>query len=140
MTPEAGGCSDLPPVLLRYAAVFAISALALGYDLGIISVAKNKVKDYYELSDTEVEVMVGLLNLISALGGLLGGLVADKAGRRKALFLASCLELVGSVIMAVPPKNTENTGDPDSNARGYAILLFGRAVTGLGIGAALMYS
>lgn len=94
------------------------------YDLGVISVAKDKAGEDLNLSDNEVELMAGTLNLASAIGGLLTGAISDRWGRRYCLLLAGSLQATGSVVMAFSVD--------------YGWLVFGRFLAGLGVGSALM--
>ena len=107
-----------------YVVVFALSAVSLGYDLGVIAVAKDKAGIDLGLTDRQVEWMVGVLNLASAIGGLLSGGLADCFGRRQVLLVAGVLQAVGAITMAFADNLTG--------------LVAGRVIAGLGVGAALM--
>ena len=50
------------------AVVFAISSLALGYDQGIMSVAKVRIQTDLGLSELRVDVLVGFLGIFAAIG------------------------------------------------------------------------
>ena len=47
----------LPQKVAFYLAVFVVSAVSVGYDLGIISVAKIKIQDDLKLNNDQVELM-----------------------------------------------------------------------------------
>ena len=59
---------------------------------------------------------MGILNFVSAFGGLVSGKVADYLGRKKAVAIASMVFLAGAILMAF--------------AQSYAMLMAGRVVTG----------
>lgn len=114
------GCGGLRPAVVLCVAVASTFSFLLGYDIGIMSGAKRLIKRDMSLSMPEVELLVGILNLVSGFGGLFAGRLADTLGRRKTAALASTLTAVGSLGMAFAPR--------------YAPLLAGRVVTGLGVG------
>lgn len=96
----------------------------MGYDIGIMSGALLFVRDQLQLSEFHVEVIVGSLNLVAALGSLAAGQLASWLGRRHALLVSSMLFVVGSIVLAASPN--------------FTCLLAGRVVTGLGVGFAMM--
>lgn len=101
-----------------------VSAVGLGYDLGIITIAKDRAGADLGLDADEVQIMVGILNVASAFGGVCIGIIADMCGRRYALLLSGALQCGGAVIMAF--------------SQSFETLCLGRAVTGLGVGGALL--
>ena len=108
-----------PTVILCVACASSFSFL-LGYDIGIFSGAKRLIRSDLTLSEGELELLVGILNIISGFGGLLAGRLADSLGRRPASTIACAVTLCGALLMASAP--------------GYGMLLFGRIVTGIGVG------
>ena len=106
-------------VVLVVACASSFSFL-LGYDIGIMSGAKRLIKIDLGLSEGDVELLVGILNLVSGPGGLLSGRLADTMGRRAAAAIACAITLVGALTMAA--------------AQSFAVLLTGRVVTGIGVG------
>mmetsp|Transcript_40291 Transcript_40291/g.126045 ORF Transcript_40291/g.126045 Transcript_40291/m.126045 type:complete len:549 (-) Transcript_40291:72-1718(-) len=123
---EAAGETPASRAALRYvltaAAVAALTATTLGYDVGIMADAALYVKDDFDLTDGLNELIIGSLNFISAFGALLGGPAADAFGRRPSVWICCALYLVGTALMAAAPN--------------WGILLLGRVVTGLGVGVA----
>eukprot|EP00250_Pteridium_aquilinum_P017675 c23732_g1_i1 orf=942-1955(-) len=101
-----------------------VSAMLMGYDIGIMSSAILFIHDDLHLSLFETEVIVGSLNLFAAVGSLGAGFIANFLGRRRALLVASALFLIGAVVLAA--------------SFNFACLLIGRLVTGLGVGFAMM--
>ncbi|XP_057415201.1 probable polyol transporter 6 isoform X2 [Lotus japonicus] len=94
-----------------------------GYDTGVMSGALLFIKEDIGISDTQQEVLAGILNICALVGCLAAGKTSDYIGRRYTIFLASILFLVGAVFMGYGPN--------------FAILMFGRCVCGLGVGFAL---
>lgn len=86
------------------------------YDIGIMSAAKLQIRDDMDLSDNRVEVMVGILNFVSAFGGLVSGKLCDWAGRKATIAVAAVVFLAGALLMAL--------------AKTYAVLVLGRVITG----------
>ncbi|XP_074374983.1 putative polyol transporter 6 [Apium graveolens] len=120
--------SSNPQKLNKYACACAIVAsvisIIFGYDTGVMSGAMIFIKEDLKISDTEVEVIAGILNLCALVGSLCAGRTSDYIGRRYTIVLASLLFLIGSVLMGYGPN--------------YTVLFTGRCVAGIGVGFALM--
>ena len=116
----------MKPLVILCVLVAASFSFLLGYDIGIMSGAKRLVARDLKLDSVEVEVLVGILNIVSAFGGLASGRLADAAGRRCTVGLACAVCIVGSLLMAV--------------ATSYSALLVGRVITGFGIGSSFQVS
>jgi len=98
----------------------------LGYDIGIMSGAKRLIEADLQLSDWQVSLLVGSLNLISGVGGLLSGQVADAIGRRRTILLSCVVCIAAPVLMAA--------------AEDFNVLMMGRILAGIGIGSAFQIS
>ncbi|XP_057444962.1 probable polyol transporter 3 [Lotus japonicus] len=93
-------------------------------DTGVMSGAMIFIKDDLKISDTQQEVLAGILNLCALVGSLTAGRISDYIGRRYTIVIASLLFMVGSVLMGYGPN--------------YVILMVGRCVAGVGVGFALL--
>lgn len=82
------------------------------------------IKEDMKISDTKVEVLVGILNLYSLIGSLAAGRTSDWIGRRYTIVFAGAIFFVGALLMGF--------------ATNYAFLMVGRFVAGVGVGYALM--
>ena len=60
----------------------------LGYDIGVWGAAKRAVRERFDLNDVEVEVLIGMLNIVAAVGGILSGKLSDKYGRSVASLMS----------------------------------------------------
>jgi MFS family permease len=76
------------------------------------------------VSDAQIEVLSGVINIYSLVGALLAGWTSDRLGRRLTIVLANAFFLVGPLAMAL--------------AGGYALLMVGRFIAGVGAGYALV--
>ena len=99
--------------------VAASFSFLLGYDIGIMSGAKRLVARDLSLDSVQVEMLVGILNIVSAFGGLASGKLADAIGRRWTVGLACLVCVAGSLMMAF--------------AATYRWLMVGRIITGFGV-------
>lgn len=98
----------------------SLTSILLGYDVGVMSVARKYVDRQLSLTSVQSEIVMGSLNLVAAFGGLIAGKAADKFGRNRAIALACLIFLTGSACMTL--------------AWNFRVLLVGRIVTGLGVG------
>eukprot|EP01047_Picozoa_sp_COSAG01_P034230 COSAG01_NODE_2562_length_7452_cov_3.643139_5_plen_334_part_00 len=111
--------------------VFVASCVAmlLGYDIGVMSGAKRVIQRDLLLTDPQTETLVGSLNLVSAAGGLGSGWLADsRLGRRGTVGVTCAVSVLGSVVMAAAP----------AGEYGFAVLMAGRTLCGLAVGAGIM--
>jgi len=102
----------------------AVTALALGYDGGVMSGAALPISQEFELDVVKQGIMMGILNIMAAPGALLGSWVADLHGRVPASIFTAFLLLVGPLIIALSPN--------------FLVLMAGRVITGVGIGFAFV--
>ncbi|GKC95740.1 polyol transporter 5-like protein [Tanacetum coccineum] len=137
--PEENGVSsktkeltdfDPPTAPKRNKYAFACAMLAsmtsvlLGYDLGVMSGAQLYIQRDLGCSETQIEILVGILNLYSLLGSAAAGRTSDWIGRRYTIVLAGVIFFSGAILMGFAPN--------------YAFLMFGRFIAGIGVGYALM--
>ncbi|KAJ2778261.1 hypothetical protein H4R18_004708 [Coemansia javaensis] len=101
-----------------------IGGLLFGYDTGVISGALVVIKDEWGLTSTQQEFIVAGTTLGAIGGGLAAGLLADRWGRRMLTLLSSVVFIAGALVMTFSGH--------------YAVLIAGRVVVGLGVGAASM--
>ena len=93
-------------------------------DVAVMSGAQIFMAEDLGISDAQVEVLSGVINIYSLAGALLAGWTSDRLGRRLTIVLANVFFLAGPLIMAL--------------AGGYAALMAGRFVAGVGSGYALV--
>lgn len=93
-------------------------------DVAVTSGAQIFMAEDLGVSDAQIEVLSGVINIYSLVGALLAGWTSDRLGRRLTIVLANAFFLVGPLAMAL--------------AGGYALLMVGRFVAGVGVGYALV--
>lgn len=93
-------------------------------DIGVMSGAGIFIKEDLKISDVQLEIVMGVLNLYSLLGSAAAGRTSDWIGRRYTIVLASVIFFAGSLLMGF--------------AVNYAFLMVGRFVAGIAVGYALM--
>ncbi|GMP38033.1 hypothetical protein CsSME_00009453 [Camellia sinensis var. sinensis] len=98
--------------------------MILQADIGVMSGAGLFIKDDLKISDVQLEVLMGILNVYSLLGSAAAGRTSDWIGRRYTIVLAAVIFFVGALLMGF--------------ATNYAFLMVGRFVAGIGVGYALM--
>ena len=116
-TPSATTCH--PPrraVLIACAA--AMTNVAFGYDVGIISGSLVDIATSLRLSTIEQEMVTSGLNFVSGIGAIcVSGNILDRLGRKATLLIASLLLLLGSFVVTL--------------ADSFLTLLLGRALLNL---------
>ncbi|XP_021813430.1 putative polyol transporter 2 [Prunus avium] len=100
------------------------TSILLGYDIGVMSGANIFIQNDLKISDTQTAVLAGTLNIYSLIGSALAGRTSDWIGRRYTVVLSGVIFFVGALLMGLAP--------------GYAFLMFGRFVAGIGVGYGLM--
>ncbi|KAK3125515.1 hypothetical protein QOZ80_7BG0606000 [Eleusine coracana subsp. coracana] len=102
----------------------SMTSILLGYDIGVMSGASLYIKDDLKISDSKLEVLMGILNVYSLVGSFAAGRTSDWIGRRYTIVLAAVIFFAGAFLMGF--------------AVNYGMLMFGRFVAGVGVGYALM--
>ncbi|RYR48902.1 hypothetical protein Ahy_A07g035002 [Arachis hypogaea] len=102
----------------------SMTSILLGYDVGVMSGAVIYIKRDLKISDVQIEILMGIINLYSLVGSCLAGRTSDWLGRRYTIVLAGAIFFTGALLMGFSPN--------------YPFLMFSRFVAGIGIGYALM--
>ncbi|XP_062202528.1 polyol transporter 5-like [Phragmites australis] len=106
------------------AVLASMTSVLMGYNVAVMSGAQIFMAEDLGVSDAQIEVLSGVINIYSLVGALLGGWTSDRLGRRLTIVLANAFFLVGPLAMAL--------------AGGYAVLMAGRFIAGVGVGYALV--
>ncbi|CAM9420693.1 unnamed protein product, partial [Discosporangium mesarthrocarpum] len=107
-------------VLLTFTA--ALGGFLFGYDTGVVSGAMLLIRDDFNLTDTEEEVVVSITIMAAVIASLGGGSAMSSLGRRPVILIAAGIFTVGALVLAFAPS--------------YESLVIGRLIVGLGIGLA----
>jgi len=110
------------PLIYTLTALSCIGGFLFGYDTGVISGAMVQIADKFELSDWQQELVVSITVAGALVAAVFSGPTSDYFGRRPVILISSVVFAVGSLLMAF--------------AESYDILLVGRFIVGLGVGAA----
>lgn len=89
-----------------------------------MSGAADYIKRDLGVSDVQIEIIAGIINLFSLIGAALAGRTSDWVGRRYTIVFAGAIFFAGALFMGF--------------ATNYAFLMFGRFVAGIGVGYAMM--
>ncbi|KAH7850837.1 hypothetical protein Vadar_003604 [Vaccinium darrowii] len=102
----------------------SMTSILLGYDVGVMSGAGPLIKDDLKISDVELEIIMGIINIYSLLGSAAAGRTSDLVGRRYTIVISAVIFFIGALLMGF--------------ATNYTFLMVGRFVAGLGVGYALL--
>lgn len=106
------------------ATLASMTSILLGYDIGVMSGAALYIKKDWNITDVQIEFLIGSLNLYCLFGSAAAGRTSDRIGRRYTIVFAGAIFFVGALLMGF--------------ATNYAFLMVGRFVAGVGVGYALM--
>jgi MFS family permease len=117
--------SESPTVLPIHRKILAFSFLGWVfdfYDLLLLSflVASTSIAADLSLTTYEVSVLLGTALPFTALGGMIGGALADRYGRKPLLMITILIYCFGTLLCGF--------------ATGFWTLLIARAITGIGVG------
>ncbi|MFJ8750031.1 sugar porter family MFS transporter [Streptomyces sp. NPDC102441] len=105
-----------------WAAAVALGGFLFGFDTGVVSGALLYVKQDFHLNSFEQGSVVSVLLIGAVIGATSAGRVSEGLGRRKALGTIGVVFIIGTAIA--------------STANGYLMLMAGRVILGLAVGAA----
>lgn len=88
-----------------------------------MSGASIYLKEDMKISDAQIGILIGTINIYSLIGAAMAGRSSDWIGRRYTIVFAAILFFVGAFLMGF--------------ATNYAFLMVGRFVAGIGVGYAL---
>eukprot|EP00268_Persea_americana_P009077 TRINITY_DN13581_c0_g2_i2.p1 TRINITY_DN13581_c0_g2~~TRINITY_DN13581_c0_g2_i2.p1 ORF type:complete len:503 (-),score=87.24 TRINITY_DN13581_c0_g2_i2:229-1737(-) len=123
-TDSDGNKSYWNKYILGSVVLASTNSILLGYDIGVMSGAVLFITDDLKITSTQVEILIGSLNICSLLGSLASGKTSDWIGRRYTIVLSSALFLLGALLMGFAPS--------------FVFLMIGRVVAGIGVGYSLM--
>jgi sugar porter (SP) family MFS transporter len=84
-------------------AISALGGMLFGYDIGVISGAILFIKTDFPLSPSLEEIVVSSVLLGSLVGAMLGGILADRLGRRRLLIITAVVFGLGAIGAALAP-------------------------------------
>jgi len=75
----------------------ALGGLLFGFDNAVISVVEQTLQKLWNLNSVEQGITVSIALIATAVGFVIGGIPAEKLGRKKSLFIIALLYLVSSI-------------------------------------------
>lgn len=109
--------------MFKLVVIASIGGFLFGYDTGIVAGAQLYFRDTWpDISDEQIELVVSIAQIGSAIASLLSGPLQDKIGRKPTIILSDILFTLGALVMAVAPT--------------IEVLMVGRLLVGFGVGIA----
>lgn len=87
--------------------VVSIGGLLFGYDIGVIAGTLTYLKNDFNFTNEQLELIVGGVFMGSLIGSLIAGQFADFLGRKLAIFIISVLFLIGTYTAVTAHSFTE---------------------------------
>ncbi|KAL5204475.1 hypothetical protein ABZP36_009346 [Zizania latifolia] len=106
------------------ATLASMTTILMGYNLALMSGAQLFIREDLGLTDAQIEVLAGSMNLYMLVSILAAGWTADVLGRRGTLVLANAFLMAGALAMSL--------------GASYAALMAARFVTSIGVGFSLV--
>ena len=106
-----------------FAMCAAVNSCNLGYDIGVYTGAGDYIQDDLNLTDAELEIFIGAVNVFAMLGSIFSGISSDHWGRRWTFHWSAVMCVIGCSIIAL--------------AHSYWTLMVGRFFIGIGVGVGL---
>ena len=104
---------------IRAALIGSIGGLLLGYDLGVMSGALPIISTEFGMTTYQMELVTSLMLIGCVFGACIGGIICDRIGRKRSVYVVCLIFLLGSIIMAL--------------AHSIIVLFLGRVVIGFGV-------
>ncbi|KAL6639039.1 hypothetical protein ACP70R_022769 [Stipagrostis hirtigluma subsp. patula] len=102
------------------ATLASMTVILMGYNLALMSGAQLFIREDLGLSDAQIEVLAGSMNVYMLVSVVASGWLTDLLGRRGMLVLANAFLMAGALAMSL--------------GRSYAALMAARFVTSIGAG------
>ncbi|MGA2535364.1 MAG: sugar porter family MFS transporter [Terracidiphilus sp.] len=83
--------------------IAGLGGILYGFDMGIIAAALIFVRSTFSLSTQMEEIVVSVVLVGSMAGAVVGGVLADRAGRRATLVWGAVLFIAGSILAPLSP-------------------------------------
>lgn len=123
-----------------------LGGLLFGYDTAVISGTVGSLEAFFILpfgldelsSNTRLGFVVSSALIGCILGGISGGLISKKLGRKNGLILAALLFLISAMGSAMPEIFIKPVGEADHTF--FSIFIIYRIIGGIGVGLASMLS
>lgn len=113
--------------------IACFGGLLFGYDTGVANGAEGPMGQELGLSLLQIGVVISSLVFAASFGALIGGRVSDSIGRRTSIIIMAVLFFLGTLLVVTslpgPEFGTHST-------IGYTMLVAGRIMLGLAVGAA----
>jgi len=140
------GKSTSSTYLLKLTLVATLGGLLFGYDTAVISGTVGSLESFFVLpfglgemaANARLGLVVSSALIGCVIGGISGGFISKKLGRKKGLILAAILFLLSAIGSSMPEMFLKPIGQGDHTF--IYIFIFYRIIGGIGVGLASMLS
>ena len=103
MSGQATEKADGKRFIYLATAISVLGGMLFGYDIGVFSGAILFIQKEFSLSPGMEEIVVSSVLLGSLVGAVVGGILADRLGRRRLLILTALVFGLGAIGAALAP-------------------------------------
>lgn len=91
------GINKLKPKVLLMATVAATGGLLFGFDTGVISGALPFLKEYWKLTDSNIELITTTVLVGAIIGAIVSGKLSDYLGRKMMIIINAVIFSIGAI-------------------------------------------
>jgi MFS family permease len=95
-----------PPFVMQVTAIASLGGVLFGYDMGVIAGALPQLKQTFDLTVSQEELVVSILYVGGGLGAALGGTLCDFLGRKPAILWTDVTFMIGASVLFTAPDVT----------------------------------
>lgn len=96
---EASSSTRIPSFVIKATFAASIGGILFGYDMGVTSTALPQLKNSFNLSRNQQEMVVSFLYVGCCMGATVGGFLCDKYGRKRMILMTDSVFVLGALVL-----------------------------------------
>lgn len=124
VAPHHPPTTRIPPYVIKAVSIASLGGILFGYDMGVVSGALPQLKNSFDLTQSQQEMVVSFLYLGGGIGAAVGGSLCDSLGRKAGILITDVIFVIGAALLYF-------SWDLPSVLVGRIIVGFGVSVSGI---------